>query len=395
MIPNPSGEPTLPATSQDGTTWRALPTAPERIAPVGPAGRLVPRRQRERPHPDAAPDLVRARPRRRGTDRAARPRRRARRRRPDAALDPGHGLERPDRQRPPLRQRRALPLSSARPSSRPSSARSRRATRAASRSPRRTRPATSAARRPRSGPCRCSPASRSRRQPLRSAPPASRSAPSRRPRRPCPRAPSSSRPPPGSPSRRARSTSSSPRSTTAPQTRLAFSVAGSKRIELKKTDDDRRPDQGLEAGAGDGDAARREEPPPPHVDTAGQGRRERGQAPPPCEDPPGHVQADVGRALRHGDDQAHDQVRARRRPLDRGLHGERGADDHEHGAERQPQRVLVDPAGRARAEPAARDRAGEPGEQDRPVDAGPARDASRSRRRRGGSRRRGSSRPPA
>ena len=56
-----------------------------------------------------------------------------------------------------------------------------------------------------------------------------------RPRRPCLPAPSSSRPPPGSPSHRARSTSSLAAGTTAPQTRLAFSVAGSKRIELKKT----------------------------------------------------------------------------------------------------------------------------------------------------------------
>ena len=68
------------------------------------------------------------------------------------------------------------------------------------------------------------------------------------------------------------------RGTTAPQTRLALSVAGSKRIELKKTDDDRRSDQGLEARGRDGHASRREEPASPHVEAAGQGRRKRGQA---------------------------------------------------------------------------------------------------------------------
>ena len=70
------------------------------------------------------------------------------------------------------------------------------------------------------------------------------------------------------------------RGTTAPQTRLVLSVAGAKRIALEEEDDDGRPDQGLEAGAGDGDAPQREEPPPPHLEAARQGRRERGQAAP-------------------------------------------------------------------------------------------------------------------
>ena len=66
----------------------------------------------------------------------------ARRRRPDAALDPGHGLERADRQRDRCTSTARATASSVRPSSRPSSARSPPATRAASRSSRRTRPAT-------------------------------------------------------------------------------------------------------------------------------------------------------------------------------------------------------------------------------------------------------------
>ena len=35
MIPNPSGEPALPATSQDGTTWRALPMLQSASLPSG------------------------------------------------------------------------------------------------------------------------------------------------------------------------------------------------------------------------------------------------------------------------------------------------------------------------------------------------------------------------
>ena len=35
LIPNPSGEPTLPATSQDGSTWRALPLLQGASLPAG------------------------------------------------------------------------------------------------------------------------------------------------------------------------------------------------------------------------------------------------------------------------------------------------------------------------------------------------------------------------
>src|SRR6185503_19636610 len=35
LIPNPSGEPTLPATSQDGSTWRALPMLQSASLPSG------------------------------------------------------------------------------------------------------------------------------------------------------------------------------------------------------------------------------------------------------------------------------------------------------------------------------------------------------------------------
>ena len=109
VIPNPSGEPTLPATSQDGTSWRALPMLQSGSLPSGQADgwyrddagiHILTRHltwyalARDGEAPTAPRDLAGV----------------ARRRRPDAALDPGHGLERPDRQRPPLRQRRAVPL---------------------------------------------------------------------------------------------------------------------------------------------------------------------------------------------------------------------------------------------------------------------------------------------
>ena len=58
VIPNPSGEPTLPATSQDGTTWRALelhcpqPGCPE--SPVFALSYNAARPPRCRVHPDKA-----------------------------------------------------------------------------------------------------------------------------------------------------------------------------------------------------------------------------------------------------------------------------------------------------------------------------------------------------
>ena len=61
-----------------------------------------------RARPDAAPDLLRADARQRSPVGAARPGGCRRRRRPDPALDPGHRRERPARPRPPLRQRRAV-----------------------------------------------------------------------------------------------------------------------------------------------------------------------------------------------------------------------------------------------------------------------------------------------
>ena len=103
------------------------------------------------------------------------------------------------------------------------------------------------------------------------------------------------------------------RGVASPETKLVFSVAGSKKLTVDEDDDDRRPDQGLAAGERHRHAVHREEAAPLHVAAEGQGRRERRQAAAADADPAaGHLQPHLGRALRHGDDPAHRQGDARR-----------------------------------------------------------------------------------
>ena len=235
-------------------------------------------------------------------------------------------------------------------------ARSPPATRAASRWRRRTRPATSAARRRRFGRCRCSPASRSpRRRALGAAwftlgsvtetiePTV----------------------PPGTvvePAGIRLALASSPidivvaRGVTAPQTRLAFSIAGSKRITLKKATTFAVRIKVSEAGAGDGHAPRREAAAAPHLEASRQGGRERRQS--ACgsrADPAArHVLADLGCAVGYGDDQPHD-------PADPGRAGARTG-----SAERGTDRRRARRRDRARRRPAA----GRPGRPAASVAAG-------------------------
>ena len=103
------------------------------------------------------------------------------------------------------------------------------------------------------------------------------------------------------------------RGVTSAETKLVFSVAGSKKLRGSEDDDDRRPDQGLAAGERHRHAVHRQEAAPLHMAPDGQGGRERGQAAAADADPPaGHLQPHVGRALRHGDDPSHRQADARR-----------------------------------------------------------------------------------
>ena len=86
-------------------------------------------------------------------------------------------------------------------------------------------------------------------------------------------------------------------------------------------------------------------------------------------DPAGRPRPRAPRRCRQGAAAEHDVTSARqgdRRdlvPLESGLRGEDRADEHQDGAERDPKHVLVDPSRRSGAEPAARYRTGQPGEQ--------------------------------
>ena len=261
----------------------------------------------------AAPDLLRPPARRRRTDRAGPSRGRRPRRRADTALDPGNGRERTTRQSDHVRQRRAVPrVRTDRVRGQARGFRRRRHAQLHAGAERcgrqRQRPHRAASRRP--GPRgqvgrRGAGSTRRRRLHGRHRPRDHHV----RPRRP---APSSS--PPASDF----AIASSPIDLVVSRAddRAADPVRPlGRRLEEARAeaeDDSRRPDQGLAAGAGDRDAAGREEPAPARLEASGQGGRERGQVAPPREGPPpGHVQADVDRPLRHGDGQPHDRALAR------------------------------------------------------------------------------------
>ena len=309
IFSNPSGD-----LDDPGASRRTARRPGRRCRTARPARRCRPRSatasrdSARRPRPDAPPDLLRPDARRRRPDRAARPRGCRRRRRLDAALDPGHGRERPARQRRPLRQRRAATANSVRREFEAKlGAFAAGDTRTLHARPEGCRRATQPSDPRRSALCPRSPACASPRRPPRSAPPASPSARVReaavatvlpgtvvgpadlklalgverdRPRR-------------------------LPRRARAADPARLLRRRLEKRIELTKTTTIAARIKVSRPARRHRHAGHREEPAPLHVAAAGQGGRERGQAAAAGADPAaGHVQPHVGRALRHGDDSA-------------------------------------------------------------------------------------------